>query len=296
MRFFITGFLFFTAFALPARWYFVCKIRQHCGSSEIVAQPSRPTTLSLKDGGNTILQGYEQFGFAPNSFEPDMTPNNHQFLQKVAEYLQQNPGKNITLTGRYLQSEKAAKTGIFENLGIARAAAVERLLEKLGIDEKRISIDHELANAAAMDEPISFSLYTPKPDSYEKLEYKFTDNTFSDANFDFGSAKFRPGEQCILYADSVKTFLDVHPEMVLSIIGHTDSIGSDRVNQELGLRRAINAAEYFRELGVKSKIDVSSSGETQPVAPNSLPNGKDNPDGRQKNRRVNFKISEKKVE
>ncbi|MCB0518166.1 MAG: OmpA family protein [Lewinellaceae bacterium] len=294
MRFFIIGFLLFTAFALPARWYFVCEIRHHC--TDEPAKPTRATTLTLKDGDKTILQGYEQFGFAPNSFQPDMTPNNQEFLEKVAAYLQQNPDKHLALTGRFLATEKDAKTGIFENLGIARAAAVERLLEKLGIDEKRISIDHEMAKGETLEEPVTFSLYTPKPDEYEKLEYKFTDNTFSDANFDFGSDKFRPGEQCILYADSVKTFLDTHPEMTLTIIGHTDSIGTDKVNMDLGLRRAINAAEYFRELGVKSKIDVSSKGETQPVAPNSLPDGKDNPDGRQKNRRVNFKIGEKQVE
>jgi outer membrane protein OmpA-like peptidoglycan-associated protein len=34
-------------------------------------------------------------------------------------------------------------------------------------------------------------------------------------------------------------------------------------------------------------------GETQPVAPNMFPNGKDNPEGRQKNRRVELKILEK---
>jgi outer membrane protein OmpA-like peptidoglycan-associated protein len=46
-------------------------------------------------------------------------------------------------------------------------------------------------------------------------------------------------------------------------------------------------------LGVKAEIVTASKGETQPVAPNSKPDGSDNPDGRQKNRRVNFKLDEK---
>ncbi|MEK7256197.1 MAG: OmpA family protein [Bacteroidota bacterium] len=296
MRVFLLGFLFFLAFATFSRWYFVCKIRHHCGEAEPSATVARAKTLALKDGEKVILQGYEQFGFQPNSFQPDLTEDNQRFLQGVAKYLQQNPAKNLTLTGRYLETEKNAPTGIFENLGIARAAAVEQLLAKLGIDEKRISIDYQLVKGENPDEPISFQTFTPqkeKPAAYEKLEFKFTDMTFSDANFEYNSDAFRPGKQCILYADSVKNYLGLHPEMELSIIGHTDSIGSEQYNYDLGLRRAKKAIEYFRELGVTAKINPVSKGESQPAAPNSLSGGTDNAEGRQKNRRVNFKIEEK---
>lgn len=293
MRSFFIGLLvlLFLAFAFFARWCFVCKIRKLCDDV-----PARAATLTLKDGDRTILKDYEQFAFPPSSFEPEMTPDNQLFLEKVAGHLRQNPEQNLTLTGRFLENEKTAKSGIYENLGIARAKAVERLLEKLGIDEDRISIDHEMAAGELLGEPISFVLYEPQPDEYEKLEYDFTDNTFSDANFSFGSAEFRPGEQCILYADSVKTFLDSHPEMVLTIIGHTDNKGTEKFNHDLGLRRAKNAETYFRELGVKSEIVTTSKGEALPIAPNTKPNGEDNPEGRQKNRRVNFKIDEKTLQ
>jgi OOP family OmpA-OmpF porin len=292
MRGFIIGFLVFLAFALPARRYFVCELRHHCGDQPPAQTTTRPMTLSLKDGDKAILQGYEQFGFAPNAVLPDLSANNKDFLAKVAEYLKANPGKRITITGRYLESEKTAKSGIFENLGIARAAAVVQLLAQLGVEEKRFTIDHEMAKGAAMDEPISFNLYLPKPDDYDRPVYSFKDNTFSDANFAFGSDEFRPGEQCVLYADSVKTFLDANPAMMLTITGHTDSIGHEKANLNLGLRRAKNAMAYFRELGVKANIAADTKGEEQPIAPNSI-GGKDNPEGRQKNRRVNFKITEK---
>ncbi|MCC6724169.1 MAG: OmpA family protein [Saprospiraceae bacterium] len=295
MRGFIIGFLVFLAFALPARRYFVCELRHHCGDQPPAQTTSRPMTLSLKDGDKSILQGYEQFGFASNSVQADLSANNKEFLGKVAEYLKANPDKKITITGRYLLSEKAAKSGIFENLGIARAAAVVQLLSQLGVDEKRFSIDHEMAKTGSMEEPISFNLFSPKPNDYDRPTYSFKDNTFSDANFAFGSDEFKPGEQCVLYADSVKTFLDANPAMMLTITGHTDSIGHEKVNLNLGLRRAKNAAAYFRELGVKANIAADTKGEEQPIAPNSI-GGKDNPDGRQKNRRVNFKITEKPVQ
>lgn len=291
----MTGFLFFLLFAIPARWYFVCELRHQCGEEPAAPLPGRAKTLVLKDGDQVVLQGYEQFSFPLNAAKPDLTPNNGDFLQKVTAYLQANPSKNISLTGRYLASEKGAKSGIFENLGIARAAEVEALLEKLGVDGKRFSIDYQMVNGATIDEPVSFNLYTPRPSDYDRPTFKFTDNTFSDANFAFGSDQFAPGEQCVLYADSVKTYLAKNPNALLTIIGHTDSIGTSKANYNLGLRRAKNAAQYFRELGVKSEIITSSKGEEQPVAPNSTPSGKDNPEGRQKNRRVNFKIEEKTV-
>lgn len=292
MRGLIIGFLFLLAFAIPARWYFVCQLRHHCGDEPAVAAPTRPMTLSLHDGDKAILQGYEQFGFASNAFQPDLSANNQAFLAKVAEYLKANPDKKITITGRFLPSESIAKSGIFENIGIARAAAVEQLLVKLGVSEKRFSIDYQKVIGTTLEEPISFNLFTPKPDDYDRPVYSFQDNTFSDANFAFGSDEFKPGEQCILYADSVKTFLDANPTMMLTITGHTDSIGTETNNLHLGLRRAKNATAYFRELGVKSEIISTTKGEEQPVAPNTEA-GKDNPEGRQKNRRVNFKIEEK---
>jgi outer membrane protein OmpA-like peptidoglycan-associated protein len=294
MRVFLAGFAAFLVFAVFSRWYFVCQVRHHCGDEPAVV--TRPLTLSLKDGEKIVLQGYEEFSFPAQSFKPDISPNNEEFLQKTAEYLQQNTGKNITLTGRYLQNEQKAKTGIFENPGIARAAAVERALEKLGVDEKRITIDYELAEGESPGAPLSFALYTPEteqPEAYQKLQFSFLDNTFSDANFEYNKAGFNPGEQCRAYLDSVKIYLGQHPEKMLTITGHTDSIGSEAYNYDLGLRRANEAAKYFKTLGVSSTISVTSKGETQPADPNSNPDGTDNPAGREKNRRVNFKIEEK---
>jgi outer membrane protein OmpA-like peptidoglycan-associated protein len=292
MRGFIIGFLLLLAYAVPARWYFVCQLRHQCGDEIVQKPPTRPMTLSLYDGEKAVLQGYEQFGFAPNAIQPDISDNNQAFLGKVAAYLRSNPDKKITLTGRFLPSESVAKSGIFENIGIARAAAVEQLLVKMGVDEKRFTIDYQKVISTSLDEPVSFNAFLPKPDDYDRPVYSFKDNTFSDANFAFASDAFKPGEQCIAYADSVKLFLDANPAMVLTITGHTDSIGPDKINLNLGLRRAKNAAAYFRELGVKAEIVSSTKGEEAPVAPNSI-GGVDNPEGRQKNRRVNFKLEEK---
>ena len=73
----------------------------------------------------------------------------------------------------------------------------------------------------------------------------------------------------------------------IKIVGHTDSKGTEAYNMRLGQRRADTVASYAVSKGVPAaKIATKSMGESQPVAPNTLPNGKDNPEGRALNRRV----------
>jgi len=73
----------------------------------------------------------------------------------------------------------------------------------------------------------------------------------------------------------------------VKVVGHTDSKGTDAYNMRLGQRRADTVASFLVSRNVPAaKIRASSMGESQPVAPNTLPNGRDNPEGRALNRRV----------
>lgn len=73
----------------------------------------------------------------------------------------------------------------------------------------------------------------------------------------------------------------------IKIVGNTDSKGTEQYNYKLGHRRANTVAAFLGEKGVpRAKMAISSDGELNPVAPNTLPNGKDNPEGRALNRRV----------
>ena len=277
-------FLLFAAFALGARWYFVCEVQQLCESK--AARADRPTTLELIEGDSTILEGYQQFLFEEGQVNPSLNTNNDQFLNKVFEFFEGNPAKNLTVTSFYRTSEEDMSSGIFENLGIARAASIRDLLVKKGMDEDRISIDYGISEDPSLGEPILFESYLPSeiPTAFEKIQFTFTNMTFSDANFSIGSDEFVPDSPFILYADSVKKYLESNPNSKLIIIGHTDDSGTDQYNLDLGLRRAESAKEYFSELGVTNGVSTESKGEEQPVAPNN------NNENRQKNRRVNFRL------
>lgn len=290
MRFLILLlFLVFCAFALWARWYFVCQIRGLCDEKEDV----RLATLQLTDGDSlVILDQYDQFAFDTNAVQPRLNANNEAFLDTLAAILLADSTRDLTITGYIRPSEKDWKPerGFFENIGVARADAIRAMLLTRGVPEGRISLDYEMSNDPELLEPLTFSLFDPRgPTAYDRTAFVFTNMTFSEANFEFGSDEFRPEAQAVLYADSVKTYLELNPAKRLTIIGHTDHIGTEKYNEDLGLRRAKSAQEYFRELGVETVIEVASKGETEPVAPNQV-KGKDNPDGRQKNRRVQFVI------
>lgn len=67
----------------------------------------------------------------------------------------------------------------------------------------------------------------------------------------------------------------------LTIVGHTDNVGSDQYNQALSERRAHSVARYFESKRVNSmRLALAGKGETQPVANNNSESG------RQANRRV----------
>jgi len=289
-------FLLFIAFGLWGRWYYICHLRHLCASEQRVEETVRPLTLQLMQGDSVVLDGYEEFYFEQGEITPEMTPDNEAFLDTVAAILRANTTLNLDITGLYRDSsEQNLRTGYFENIGLPRAEAIRRRLTERGIDgNNRITLDFASGDEE-LTSPLEFDLYVPElPSEFEQTAFTFTNMTFSaDASFAYDSDEFNPSAQVVSYADSVQKFLELNPEMMLTIVGHTDSIGSHAYNDDLGLRRAQNARAYFRDsLGVEAPIEVETAGKRRPVAPNSNPDGTDNPEGREKNRRVNFIIED----
>ncbi len=108
-----------------------------------------------------------------------------------------------------------------------------------------------------------------------------------DVLFAFGSAELTPAAREAIAA--------VDDEIgggtgTVTIEGHTDAIGSDADNQALSERRAA-AVRGALEAALGSGYQYTSVGfgETRPVAPNTKPDGSDDPDGRALNRRVEIR-------
>ena len=111
----------------------------------------------------------------------------------------------------------------------------------------------------------------------------------ADVLFDFDKADLRAEARPAL--DKVAAVLRAHPTATAKIEGHTDGKGDAAYNRKLSDRRAQSVRQWFAANGVGMKMSTQGWGKEKPVAPNTGPDGKDNPEGRQKNRRVEITMT-----
>jgi outer membrane protein OmpA-like peptidoglycan-associated protein len=166
-------------------------------------------------------------------------------------------GKILPLNGKVLPLD--GKILEIKGLGAGLAGVVspvEAALEELGatVEEKQIKID--LA---------------------------------ADVLFDFDKADLRPEAGPALA--KVGEVLAAYPQAIVLIEGHTDAKGSDSYNQKLSERRAQSVVDWLTGKGVANKMTAQGLGEKAPVAANEKPDGTDDPEGRQKNRRVQITVN-----
>jgi outer membrane protein OmpA-like peptidoglycan-associated protein len=108
-------------------------------------------------------------------------------------------------------------------------------------------------------------------------------NVPSDVSFDTGRADIKPQMRPVL--DEIGRNLD--PNVRVTIVGHTDSTGSDAINDPLSRERALAVRDYLSARGVSpSRLSVAGRGSHEPVASN------DTEAGRAANRRVEIFLSE----
>lgn len=109
-------------------------------------------------------------------------------------------------------------------------------------------------------------------------------NLANEVSFDLDSAEIRPAFQ-----DTLSKLADVlakYDRSQATVVGHTDSSGSDTYNQDLSERRAQAVVSELARYGVPSfRLHAEGRGESQPRAENSTAAG------RQLNRRVEILVS-----
>jgi len=113
--------------------------------------------------------------------------------------------------------------------------------------------------------------------------------SFENILFDFDRFFLRDKSKEVL--DNIVAYMKEHPEAELDIDGHTDWFGTDEYNMELSKKRSIAAINYLKRRGISgTRVKINYFGEGQPTAANANPDGSDNPDGRQLNRRCEFRV------
>lgn len=112
----------------------------------------------------------------------------------------------------------------------------------------------------------------------------------ADVLFDFDKDTLKPAAQETL--QKAATVIREQTKGDIRIDGHTDAKGDDSYNQKLSERRAAAVKNWLTGNGnlAGRRMGAHGFGEQRPVASNTLADGSDDPDGRQKNRRVEITV------
>ena len=101
--------------------------------------------------------------------------------------------------------------------------------------------------------------------------------------FETNSAQIKSGFHSTM--DKLADVVVRYNKTSLTIVGHTDDVGTNEYNQKLSERRALSVAQYLEGKQVNSlRLAISGKGETQPIATNNTEGG------RQANRRVEIYV------
>lgn len=249
------------------QWY-VCHIKQKCPVTQEVPLPpppppaecSQPITFKWKDA-------------TPILCDKTFAAFRDSILKALPD------GKLLEITGLYSDDEPAPQG--FANMGLARGEAVKALFAQFLPAERIVVSSDKIGAPTSPDAPFNAIRFGQRdaeaPPSTVECVASAGGLTIL---FPYGKAQREVEtkiEECLgdLVAHLKKT------DDRVSVTGHTDSAGSAEFNQGLGMRRAEHIQSILIGKGIaKSRIDVDSKGESQPVASN------DTEEGSRQNRRA----------
>lgn len=120
--------------------------------------------------------------------------------------------------------------------------------------------------------------------------------TIPNIYFEFGSAELTADSKLTLDTTLYKLLVE-NPAIMIEIAAHTDNKGTEALNLKLSQKRAESIKYYLTKKGIDSdRLSGKGYGESRPKAPNTNPDGSDNPEGRAKNRRVDFTVTGTQLE
>ena len=144
------------------------------------------------------------------------------------------------------------------------------------------SVVWSLSYAFHSEEPSIIEPVTIRPVEPAVMKTWVADSATCQFEFD----RFTLSELCQAFLLEPSRVLAQHPQARANVVGHTDSVGSEKYNQVLSERRARAVAQFLEQQGVKSnQLHVEGKGETHPLTSNTTR------EGRAANRRIEINIA-----
>ncbi len=242
----------------------------------------------VRDGDRFTTGSPNHFTFPNSSAVPNVPAKTQSAFNNISKYLQDNPARQLLLTGYYKTDE--TYTGSFDNLGVDRAEAIK-------------------ANMVAKGAPAANIITTGLAD----YNLKFTKKNLlrRGVNFNFKGASdlaeigarlkadpykiyFATGSNQVDlnqalkdYFSDIKYYVSQVPNAAIQVSGHTDNVGSLGGNTRLSKKRAGEIRDYMVRQGIRANAITSVIGEgpNRPIASN------DTDEGKSQNRRVEIIVT-----
>lgn len=173
---------------------------------------------------------------------------------------------------------KGSKENILESVWLSSDRAAACCLELFSL--QKVVPPPPPPPPAPKPEPQIIALEPPATDGPIVLENIY---------YDFNQSYLQPASFPSL--DRLVAMLQKYPAIVIELGAHTDSKGSNELNEKLSEARAKSCVDYLVGKGIAStRLQWKGYAAKQPIAPNTNPDGSDNPEGRARNRRTEFRI------
>jgi outer membrane protein OmpA-like peptidoglycan-associated protein len=260
-------------FGYSWHWY-TCRLMDACNTEQTPpVEPNQPEREQEAVRYPLDFQWSNASAYTNSGFE--------SFQQEILEGLSEE--NRLEIIGLYFEGE--SKPDSFENMGLARAEKIKSLFSP-PIPEERILMRARLVNAPenaenSYFEAARFNWMEGERKSVEELDDRII------IRFEINSTERIYDPAVDEYLEKLANRIKETGEKV-SLTGHTDNVGEAADNLRLGQRRAETVKDLLLSKGVSSEqVSVASKGESQPVATNATPEGK------QDNRRVEVQLQKK---
>lgn len=281
MRTFFVGFLVFTAWCAFSVYYYTCNIKNLCTPPEPV---KKVVPFEISDKSNFNFKTSDNIYFNLADDVPEVEGEMNNILGEIGKYLNKEDAINLRLSGKAYKEESSKKD--MDKVAMARARKIKEILMSQNVDSNKIIIAGEtgsLPDARNYDKLAGMVDMSFEIDSSAIAQLK---NKFVKLYFATGSNRIVLDSALIQYFKEVKIYLDQNKDAKAQLIGHTDNVGSEQINLNLGKERAETMKKKLIEIGIREEqMELSSEGEANPIADNRTVNG------RSQNRRVEININ-----
>jgi len=261
-------------------------------SGKICGGATAAANFSVTDG--QFKTEANQYFFPLSSDQITSTEDTRKSFLSIANYLKENPNRQLTLSGNYAVGEKYE--GDFENLGVARAEAIKAMMVK-GLAEG------ESINVITNGKAINNLAFNKDDRMYGGVDFIFGEapeegiggsSSISGGGSSSEFALFFEPEQVKYDAvddlndqvEYLRAYLHNNPGSIITVYGHTDNQGDREAKMNIAEQRAKNVRRILRDVFNFKSAEVSAVG----IGPDEPMASNETEDGVAQNNRVEIKV------